>query len=420
MHKGRLKWWVQRVLPLVYDDSLSYYELLAKVIDKVNELIAIVDDIELDIKKEVTEIMNQWLEDGTLEDVIQAALQDLDARIIAVDNRVTAEANKIVTLENKVKWIDTRTLRGQTCVFFGDSWCVGGSAGSVENRFSTQICNILGMTERNFGVGGAGFTRSNSIINEVTTATNQMTASERANVPLVILVGGVNDLNAMGDTTFSEFLTACSACIDAIHTAFPNALIVAGISNTRVSGLTLEQYNWITGAQERIVYHKNFPVLVLKNVYNYVRGRTQWYVEDGLHLSTIGHGVFANNIVNAICGGSTHQFDFIGYVNLDNTKIRIAQDMPDAPRVYKNDDLIIITGFHWEVVDENITENTQVGSIPETCGVPTGNNQYFPISTNNALIGTLGIYHNVLFMKPNVSGTAMSGGFVPDIVYLSR
>lgn len=35
-----LKFWCQKVLPLVYDDSLSYYEVLAKLTAKVNEVIA--------------------------------------------------------------------------------------------------------------------------------------------------------------------------------------------------------------------------------------------------------------------------------------------------------------------------------------------------------------------------------------------
>ena len=34
-----LRVWVQHVLPLVYDDSLSYYELLCKVTDRINQLI---------------------------------------------------------------------------------------------------------------------------------------------------------------------------------------------------------------------------------------------------------------------------------------------------------------------------------------------------------------------------------------------
>ncbi len=36
---SRLRYWCQLVLPAVYDDSLSYYELLAKVTAKINEVI---------------------------------------------------------------------------------------------------------------------------------------------------------------------------------------------------------------------------------------------------------------------------------------------------------------------------------------------------------------------------------------------
>lgn len=37
-----IKFWSQKVLPLVYDDSLSYYEVLCKFRDKLNELIGYV------------------------------------------------------------------------------------------------------------------------------------------------------------------------------------------------------------------------------------------------------------------------------------------------------------------------------------------------------------------------------------------
>lgn len=35
----RLTYWCQKVIPLVYEDSLSYYELLGKVVEYINELI---------------------------------------------------------------------------------------------------------------------------------------------------------------------------------------------------------------------------------------------------------------------------------------------------------------------------------------------------------------------------------------------
>lgn len=34
------RFWCYKVLPLVYDDSLSYYEVLCKVVDYINKLIA--------------------------------------------------------------------------------------------------------------------------------------------------------------------------------------------------------------------------------------------------------------------------------------------------------------------------------------------------------------------------------------------
>lgn len=33
------RFWCQKILPLVYDDSLSYYELLCKVVDYINKII---------------------------------------------------------------------------------------------------------------------------------------------------------------------------------------------------------------------------------------------------------------------------------------------------------------------------------------------------------------------------------------------
>lgn len=44
-----LRFWCQKVLPLVYDDSLSYYELLCKVVDYINNLIETDNDIISDI-----------------------------------------------------------------------------------------------------------------------------------------------------------------------------------------------------------------------------------------------------------------------------------------------------------------------------------------------------------------------------------
>ena len=44
--QGAFRFWCQKVLPIVYDDSLSYYELLNKVVNYLNNVIADVASLE--------------------------------------------------------------------------------------------------------------------------------------------------------------------------------------------------------------------------------------------------------------------------------------------------------------------------------------------------------------------------------------
>lgn len=56
--------WCQKVLPLVYDDSLSYYEVLCKVVNYINMLIENDKIIcaELESLKAELEIVQNWIE----------------------------------------------------------------------------------------------------------------------------------------------------------------------------------------------------------------------------------------------------------------------------------------------------------------------------------------------------------------------
>ena len=73
---GKFRFWCQKVLPLVYDDSLSYYELLCKVVDYLNKygedlgmlldefeaLVAYVNNyIENEIEPKLIEIVDDWI-----------------------------------------------------------------------------------------------------------------------------------------------------------------------------------------------------------------------------------------------------------------------------------------------------------------------------------------------------------------------
>ena len=58
------RFWCQKVLPLVYDDSLSYYEVLCKVvnyinnlIDTNNQIIEYVDELKAELK-----VVQDWID----------------------------------------------------------------------------------------------------------------------------------------------------------------------------------------------------------------------------------------------------------------------------------------------------------------------------------------------------------------------
>ena len=67
----RLRIWCQKVIPLVYDDSLSYYEVLCKVVDYTNKLI----ENDKAICLELAELKTDY---NTLKDDVDYLSNELD------------------------------------------------------------------------------------------------------------------------------------------------------------------------------------------------------------------------------------------------------------------------------------------------------------------------------------------------------
>lgn len=81
------EFWCQKVIPLVYDDSLSYYEVVCKMVTKLNEmaqsinsLAEIIAGLDGMITGLVEKVLNKMIADGTLESLINDTLlnQKLD------------------------------------------------------------------------------------------------------------------------------------------------------------------------------------------------------------------------------------------------------------------------------------------------------------------------------------------------------
>lgn len=59
------RFWCQKVLPLVYEDSLSYYEVLCKIVDYINNMIENQKEFsdELNKLKSELEVVKKWIAD---------------------------------------------------------------------------------------------------------------------------------------------------------------------------------------------------------------------------------------------------------------------------------------------------------------------------------------------------------------------
>lgn len=101
------RFWCQKVLPLVYDDSLSYYELLNKVVKYLNDVIEDVNALgtafqELEaslnhyVEDVVEERLDQMVEDGELDDIVEEVLNDKFAAYTTVTNqRISALSSTV-------------------------------------------------------------------------------------------------------------------------------------------------------------------------------------------------------------------------------------------------------------------------------------------------------------------------------------
>lgn len=69
----KLGYWCQKVLPLVYDDSLSYYELLCKVVYKLNELI----ENNANLPNYIEQLIKEYITSGEMEKVIAEVLSSV-------------------------------------------------------------------------------------------------------------------------------------------------------------------------------------------------------------------------------------------------------------------------------------------------------------------------------------------------------
>lgn len=135
---GKFHFLVNKVLPTVYDDSLSYYEVLCKVVDKINEI------IETDNKQ--NEILN-----NIPQDVSQFAEQlaeyqaETDAKILLYKQQIDDALDAFETEIRNAITTDTTPTQGSTNLI--TSGGVYASLQDIYNRLVTDTAPTQGSSD---------------------------------------------------------------------------------------------------------------------------------------------------------------------------------------------------------------------------------------------------------------------------------
>lgn len=150
-NQHRFMFWCQKVLPLVYDDSLSYYELLDKVVNYLNNAIKDISTAEenigklylaftqlqtyvneyfdnLDVSEEINNIINRMIDDGSFQALFGTAktVNDMQNSAYSTGRIITTEGyytegdggnNTYLTSNESINEMSIKSLRTENLYF---------------------------------------------------------------------------------------------------------------------------------------------------------------------------------------------------------------------------------------------------------------------------------------------------------------
>lgn len=275
------------VLPQVYGDELSYYELLNKLVEKlnaigitVNELIEYVNNYfdSKDWQQMVNNKLDLMVTDGTLDSII--------------NQKIFGELNSNVNmlLENRKNFRNCKIL----CI--GDSFGRGvyDNSEHLEDSWPTRLGEYAnGSIIYNYCQSNAGFIVSdNTFLNQLTKAKNDGHSDSH----IIIIEGGHNDGYGNTDILFNTM----RECIGYAKSNFPNAVIYVVAANSGTAkeiDRTKRHFVWETMENACILTGVSFFML---NTYLFNFDNT--LSNDGIHPNQFGYSVLASLMYRMLTG----------------------------------------------------------------------------------------------------------------------
>lgn len=324
---GTLPFWKwNKVLPAVYDDSLSQYELLCKLLYKVNEIITSSNSTGEQVEK-LTTLVQELIDGGFPTDLVTYVQQV--ASETALEETQTI-ADTVTALSNDVEYKMARLNDPNTkIVSIGDSWNAGVCDGQltgydIANGWSRRILSMIGRDTTNYAnyaQPSAGFAvKGGTAERDFIDLLNQ--ASDTTNSTIVIVAGGINDANALanGTITIADIQSAAQSFCNTAMQKFPNAIIYvfpmlwSGHSTLRDADVRTKNAI-ILGCRR-----SNAMVSICEHTPEFLFGQSAFFGSgtQGHHTTLDGLYEVARYMKEFICGGDSH---FHYWSNLRNTGV---------------------------------------------------------------------------------------------------
>lgn len=425
------------IIPLVFDDTITYYEQLCKLRCKLNE---IVEYIRTLTEFPVIEYVGIW-DNGiaypknsmvSYDNKIYIALKDVPIgtdignteywseigeftfAIEEITDRLETLQGAINALTTKVNSLNNRTKRKMTsdtkCLLIGNSFAYG-SGGSGHSGWPFQLENMINCNATIIAQRGGDFcarattsdpqpSYPNMTYREaITELVSGLSTADRLSYEWIIFGGGYNDSSTY--YSYDDIVTEIKTTIGYCRQQFPNAEIavipLAACTHLTKAGLSWAKYYlkymtaWSNAAIECGCYTTTDSMNWFFRKYEY-RGAG----DSNIHLNDAGYIKCAEYILAIINGwdGEFH-INWSDDVTMGSTVVDT-----DFVTCVQNGDTVMLKGHVTLNGDGVITGDTMVGA--EICTVPgpvspsenavffsgylykTGAYQLIPLSLNSA------------------------------------
>ena len=293
----KFRFWCQKVLPLVYDDSISYYETLCKVVKVLNDLIEGIN--------ELPEYIQQIIDEKFTPEVIIHLIEDFLTGLeeaISSNNEGSNETSDHDYEEGQMLWLDYKLYTVVREIEQGDRFVIGGTNPNLVlqsfedkfNEFTSKIKNVICTNDEGIRVNASKDWETGDwlwwgeelykVTRDITEGTAFIFSGDNTNIVKVHIMDVIGDMSDLDTTAKNDVVSAINELVAKIGN-FDN-LIVSGANNVvdAINGAIVNVYDNTGNKSGLDTFTKESIVAAVNEIFNdapYLNAKEYGAVGDG-------------------------------------------------------------------------------------------------------------------------------------------